>query len=492
MRAFLAIVRLTCRSAIRSHFFHGLLVIFLCAVFLIPLVIQSDGTAVGWIRITLEYSFGLIAAILSLSAVWLAGSEITADVADARIHMIASKPVSMPLIYLAKYTGVLVIHAALLLFAGAVVYGLTMYRVATTDFEPGEREQLNEEVLTARRVYKPDSQEESIRREAEEKLDSMMKETQARGKEIPDEFVTVKDKFGNFSREEGLKRMCDTIRTARLSTDPRGGVHEWSYSGLPEKEITQNFRVRYKLYHDMGTTTQDSAYGVFGWKYHFPASDGSHEFQAREVFFMNREGTPLQMATGMTAEVAVNHPFKPDSGVKVIQEDGKGYLLFQNFDATKKLQILPEDGPLLLVPMTGFFSNYLRGLLMSFFGIAFFACLGLSFSACLSLPIGMFLTGSYALLSWATEYLLDLFLNTAVSPHSTSEWIGFYGSLIVKVLLVNPGDFSVAGSIASGELVEWSLIGSVFLFHSLVRTMPIFLLGLYFYRRRELATSVKV
>ena len=46
MTAFLAIVKLTCRAAFRSRFFRGIILFFLGAVLLMPLIVKSDGTAV--------------------------------------------------------------------------------------------------------------------------------------------------------------------------------------------------------------------------------------------------------------------------------------------------------------------------------------------------------------------------------------------------------------------------------------------------------------
>ena len=74
MTAFLAIVRLTCRSAFRSNFFRGTILFFIGVTLLMPLIVKSDGTAVSMIKITLEYSLTLAAALLSISAVWLGAS----------------------------------------------------------------------------------------------------------------------------------------------------------------------------------------------------------------------------------------------------------------------------------------------------------------------------------------------------------------------------------------------------------------------------------
>ena len=53
MKPFLAIVMQTMRSAIRSKVFHVLSVLILLAVFLLPLTVSGDGTAVSLVQISI-------------------------------------------------------------------------------------------------------------------------------------------------------------------------------------------------------------------------------------------------------------------------------------------------------------------------------------------------------------------------------------------------------------------------------------------------------
>ena len=207
MNAFLAIVRLTCRAAFRSHFFRGTVLLFIGAVLLMPLIVKSDGTAVSMIKITLEYSLTMATVLLSISAVWLGASEITADVEDRRLQMVVVKPVPRPVIYLAKFTGIVVIHTILLLIAGAIIYALTLYRIASMDFAPGEREQIDTEILTARRIYTPDSNLATIDEKVEERLKNGLETARKQGRELPDEWETVRTKTGEFDEEEIRRRL---------------------------------------------------------------------------------------------------------------------------------------------------------------------------------------------------------------------------------------------------------------------------------------------
>lgn len=56
MKSYWAIVKLTFRNALRSHIFQLLLLLLLLAVIVIPTTVSGDGTAGGFIRVSLLYS----------------------------------------------------------------------------------------------------------------------------------------------------------------------------------------------------------------------------------------------------------------------------------------------------------------------------------------------------------------------------------------------------------------------------------------------------
>ena len=90
-----------------------------------------------------------------------------------------------------------------------------------------------------------------------------------------------------------------------------------------------------------------------------------------------------------------------------------------------------------------------------------------------------------------TEQLLDIFDNTAVKPHNQLEWISYYAGKIIDFLLVDLGNFSAPAMLASGELIEFSYLGRLLLVDVIARAVPFLLLGIWFYRKRELALAAK-
>ena len=75
MTSFLAIVKLTCRSAVRSKVFRFLLLLLLFCSVVVPLTIKGDGTITGEVQILLEYSTGIVGFILSTSIIWMTCSD---------------------------------------------------------------------------------------------------------------------------------------------------------------------------------------------------------------------------------------------------------------------------------------------------------------------------------------------------------------------------------------------------------------------------------
>ena len=147
MTSFLAIVKLTCRSAVRSNVFRFLLFLLIVCVILVPNTIKGDGTAYGYIQVMLEYSTGIVALILSSSIIWLSCSEFCTDMENGRIHMIFVKPVSRIVVWLGKFTGVFLIHLVLLLISFLFIYLFVMFQYNRQKFSPEERARMENEVF---------------------------------------------------------------------------------------------------------------------------------------------------------------------------------------------------------------------------------------------------------------------------------------------------------------------------------------------------------
>jgi hypothetical protein len=69
--------------------------------------------------------------------------------------------------------------------------------------------------------------------------------------------------------------------------------------------------------------------------------------------------------------------------------------------------------------------------------------------------------------------------------------LGYYVSKILLWTVIPMQNFEVTYFVARGELIEWGFIGALFIKYFLLRGVPLFLLGIYFYWRRELGLVIR-
>ena len=151
-----AIVKLTCRAAIRSHIFHLLLLVLLLTIGILPNTVLGDGTASGYIQVSLKYCLGAVGFILSMSTIWVSCFILSNDLETYQIHMVFTKPVSRVKIWIGKWIGVVIVHGTLLLLASAIVYVLILMQFSWKEFKPDEKERIDNEVLVGREVFLPE------------------------------------------------------------------------------------------------------------------------------------------------------------------------------------------------------------------------------------------------------------------------------------------------------------------------------------------------
>lgn len=486
MTPLLAIVKLTCRSALRSHVFQFLLGLLVLSVLLVPNTIKGDGTAYGYIQVSLDYSLGFIAFILSMSALWLGASVMSSDVESGQLHMIAVKPVSRIAVWFGKLLGVLLIHAVLLAIAAAAVYGFVSLQFKWQKFAPDERKRVEDEVLTGRRAYLPDFPdiEPKVREEFEKRV------------------LAAEASGGKMKALSGLeqRKHLSEIRKQLVANmgEVKPGPEDakaWDYSGLPEK-VEGPVCFRYKVFSGSLTSKdQKTSYGIWGARSFLeerPDSDDSSQPgvkreerpKAREIYLYRSE-TPEPILCGAAHEFQIPGP--------MIVRDGKARIVFMNLDPEmKSLFFQVADGPKLLIKETGFLNNYARAvfvILLEVFTLAGLACAA---GSALSMPTAVFMVVAYIAMGSFSSFLIGS--SEAYGDAPPTEFIESFGlatSRVLRLGLIPLQDFSVSDKIANGELVELSHVARLLLNCVALKALPIFALGAWLYWRRELGLAVK-
>ncbi|MDD5698562.1 MAG: hypothetical protein PHH77_08080 [Victivallaceae bacterium] len=467
MKAFWAIIRLTFKSAIRSHIFQLLLLILALCVVFIPATISGDGTAHGFIQISLKYSLAVAVFVLSLSSIWL-GCQITSrDIENYELHLVISKPVSRLVVWLAKWTGIWIIHLILLFTAGAVIYGCVIWQYHRRDFSAVEKLRIDNEVLVGRRVFMP------VLPDIDLLARKLLKQQAERAKELGLEFDPEKE-----------FKACKVKITAGFSEILTGQLRVWQYKDLPVDEKRPLY-IDYRFYvNKVDTSKQRLSHGL--WGYGQPklieqkTANGTGAVRKKFVGFdLLMETRPRQFMTGVFNEISL-----PPG---LISPDGEVRVNFVNMDLQQAPLFTQQgDGPKLLLKVTSFAENYFRAVLVLSLQLVILAGLGCAAAAVLSMPTAVFVVMSYLMFGSIATYMVG-----TTYFAGTGDVIAYWVSKILLLGVIPMQKFEITNYVANGELIELTLMGKLFLQYFVLRALPLFLLGMWLYKRRELGLVIR-
>ncbi len=476
MRAFWAIVVLTMRNALRSRIFQVLLLMLALGVWLIPATTQSEGSAMGYIQVSLRYSLSVVTFILSLSALWLSCYIMTTDVDGYQIHMVVTKPVSRLKIWFAKWFSIVLMHTVLLFISLAVVFSIIMYQFKYGEFSDQDRLRVENEVLVGRRSFKP--QMEDLDAVLRQKLIDLQ-QSKIRIGEKMDEVQLV-------TAEHDLRRELK----AQFGEVLPGKSRTWVYNNLPTNEPAY---LRYRIF--IASYSDDKQRETQGlWLAGRPVfdkrSDGSEVVDPRAgdkytFHFWPLSSEMLKIYGGQYQELEIP--------VGAVAPDGRAEVEYFNYDVftrpdgtRSEVQFFqPGDGPFLMVKVCGFSENFLRGVIAMLFQVITFATLGCAAAAVVSMTTAIFISISYLVIGALINILPEL-----SSYHDISSPM-FYFSKVVEWLFVPLQKFDVSGMLSEGIVIDWSYIGELFLYVVILRVAVIATFCINCFTRRELGLVVR-
>ena len=472
MRAFLAIVKLTFHHAVRSHIFQLLLGVLLLCIALIPTTVINSSAA-DFLKSALFYSLWTVSAVLGLSTMWLGCYVMTCDIDSYQLHMVVSKPVSRVVIWCGKWAGVCAVNLLLLVFASAAVYFIILWRFDNLEFQPGEKEKMRSEVLVGRRAFSADRPDygEAVRELARRRIGRLA----AQGKTVD---TNMQDKIIKDAQLEVVSADSEV---------KAGQIKAWHFSGVPFVPGKPLF-LRYRPYINK-VSSEDQRQTRLLWSVGIPRErktpqDGTlaaKNAKSFDIYLYPIDDKPDQVMTGAFYEKELKPEWKP------VSPDGQVFLTVANYDHLGgTLFFQPADGPRLLVPATGFAGNYARAVLVIGLELALLAGLSCAFGGIVSMPVAVFMVASYLLFGAFSVYMVNLeYVGTAADR---------FGQLVGKILLkvvIPLQNFDVSSVIADGVLVEWSWIGGLILNMIVFRALPLVLLGIFLYRKRELGLIIR-
>ena len=466
MKAFWAIIKITFKSAIRSHIFQLLLFILALCVVFIPTTISGDGTAHGFIQISLKYSMAAVAFVLSLSSIWLSCQLLSRDVENYELHMVVSKPTSRITIWLAKWTGICIIHLILLFVAAVVVYFSVIWQYNRRDFNNFEKMRIDNEVLVGRRVFMPKLPD------IDKLAKRLLKKQQARAAELGLDFDAKKE-----------FRACKIKVSASFAEILPGQLRTWQYINLPLDE-TRPLYVSYRFYvNKVDSSKQRLAHGMWGYgQPRFVETKSENGKPAKKKFTgfeLLMDPSKRQFMSGVFNEITL-----PPG---IISPDGEARINFVNTDK-KEAPFFTQaaDGPKLLLKVSSFGENYFRAVAVLSLQLIILAGLGCAAAAILSMPTAVFVVMSYLMFGSVATYMVDTTYFGGTGDH-IAYWVG----KILLLAVIPMQKFEVTNYVANGELIELALMGKLFLQYFVLRALPFFVLGMWLYKRRELGLVIR-
>lgn len=477
MKAFAAIVKLTLRDALRSHIFQLLLGLLVLSAIALPMTVSGSGDGMrAYIQVALKYSLGAVGFILVLSTVWLSSLVMTQDVENYQLHMVVAKPVSRLKIFLAKYCSVVLLHGILLLLAGIAIYAVVLWRFNQDDPSiekaklDAERERIRNEVLVGRRIYTAEMPDmEKLAKEAlEQQLEDIRKSGRTVSGNAADEEKAIRDSMS----EDMLRQRAEIMHEKK---------REWTFRKLPVDSKTPIY-LRYRCY--VGKIDTEAQRDTIGeWRIFFVrlkdgVAPGSQIADEDYIRSWERLGPEASYAGEFHEKV-----FKGT----IVDPQGNVSISYTNLDSQKdRVYFQTVDGPQLLIKVTGFAGNFIRGLLVILLLVMVYAGISCAAAAAFSMPTTIFVVLSYMFLGSIAPLIM-----TTSQLADASKYAGYWIGKFLLLFLAPLQEFEISQKIAGGELVEFSFIGSLTLWHFVLQTLPIILLGMYLYWRRELGLVIR-
>ena len=445
MKIVLSIARSTIHSIIRNYVFLVIAVVVISGAFLIPFYIMGDGTALGQVQISLNYSIGFVGILLSFLTLWLSCLTVADDIETHKIHLILSKPVQPYQYLLGKLLSVVFLQIILLLPTLGLIYCITIQKSTASRFSQDEKDQVKREVLVGRRIFSSTSDRN--------------------------------DKSGiNLlpgSLKTELEITDDPIKNALKPLEIRPySERTWNFTRLPKYSSDQLIHLRYCFYVD-STNVRDRHLTSGIWWLLDPEDKKFYPIEQTSV-------------SGVHHELAIYSRF--------IDPAGNLHIKYENRDKSMKSVIIePNDTPKALTNVASFWENYLRMSLLLWIQLIFIAVIGCVAGAMFSIPMGIFISFSYIILGILIVALQFTFPEnqTGYNVFTIFSEPATIIRLIVKFATVPLNEYSDIHRLVRGELIELSRILQVFLNLVILRGLPIGFIGVWKLKTRELGLVVK-
>ena len=452
----LAVAGEVLEEALRMKLAVALLILIVLIIAGLPFIIGQSDRLQYRIQQFISYSFGLTTFLLALLTIFLACHTLSSEIRDKQIFTVMTKPIDRGSYLLGKWLGIVLLDAVLLVIAGGAIYGfITFYLAAQPARDALDRRAVDEQVLTARVSADP-VPPESVDAEVAQRLERLKAEQS-------EAFIAERG---------GEARVADEIRQQVLT--------EWRSLGPYGRERFQSVFV----FPDMGRAAELGRSVQL--QYKIKVSGQMQERQTRIWW-----GANGRMLTAAPKQVPANIRQTESIPTEVIGEDGRLELLAVNLNPEASISFPAKDGMQLLYKVDEFTPNFIRGLAMVWFKLAFLAALGLAAATFVGFPVAVLLCLLVFAAASASDYILDS-LRYFAKPDPQGDvslvslamkWI----TTLFTVPLERYADYRPTQALVEGRYLSWRALAGCAAWIGAMWTGVAGLVAWFVFQRKELA-----
>jgi hypothetical protein len=472
MQRLLAIVTLTWKAAFRFRLFWVLAGLLLCSVVLLPLLIKDDGTARGFIQITLTYTLSVVTTLLGFSTLWLACGTLARDIEDCSMQMVVVKPIARWQVWLGKWLGILLLNASLLALSGAGIYGLLQWRTAKLERALAQARAAKDGKLAAHLAAQVGILRNEIfvaRGSLKEPMPDIEGDVERQMAKLPNKESLTPEQF-EATRAQFRERI-----TALQQVVPPNHLRRWTIDLGLRRHLLRDQPLFLRVKFHAAQTNETGTYlGL--WQVGPPESG-----RIRSM--------PQSLAANTFHEMTLPPNLFDDGGRLTIDFENRNNVTLI-FPLQDGLEVLYREG--------GFGLNFARGLGVIWCWLALLAALGLASASLLSFPVAAFFSVCLLIVALSSGTLASVVQEGTVlgtdhegGPTSGSAvdfvLIPFFRAILSVVNLAQ--QFSPVDALSTGRSITWTQLGRAFGQVVVLLGGALAVAGIACLARRELATA---
>jgi hypothetical protein len=460
MRSIWAVAVNTIKQAIRLKIAAVFIVLLLVLLPVMGLRMTGDGTLKGREQAFVSYGLSLTALLLSLLTIFAAAYTLTNDIKDKQVYTVLTKPIRRFQFVLGKLLGVILLDAGLLVLFSAVIYSITILLPQFVKADDAQLAQVRNEFFTARASLAPI--EPDISAELDQAYDKL-KQTGEIPAGIDETPVARKNYRAELARRIGLRKRAAVVGEELL----------WEFNNVKPGDPNQNLFVRFK--YDVAVNPPDLQ--IYS---RWLVGD------VRQLRLAGAIETPLY---SMERKDLIRTFREFEVPAAAVAADGYLALAFLNVPLNDTVVIFPlEDGLEVLYKADTFTANFFRAVLLVFVRLIFLAALAVFAGSFLSFPVAILLCLAVFTMANMSGFIAESFGEGVVGGNVGKV---YQYSLKPLILLLPQFDkFSASRFLVPARLLSWSLLAKHGFSMLCLKALPLALLSLLIFSRREIAKVI--